>query len=394
MALKWKVLIIVVAVLCFLGIFPPTGIFLRLILADLTSIFDHEPSFLAKLDVDLDVNGRPVHFERILECETYEAPAGGIGDRPTKLFGRLSTRYAVNVGALGYRLPDGSAVIMWTPYLCAHKVVEESWWRTVRKPLPLPDGVIPYMAWAPNADTLEKLEVYVSPSYFDQPNARIKIKRVQISEAPQRADADPPDEFEWFTTKPLPNEERKHLPRFKAYSRVVLAEKEWRGQNSELDTLLDTINEPTVIQGAELPGGETVDLAVKRIFEKHFGRLSTHTNRQPRMRYDNEGTGRNMFMGKRSRFLDKIASVSIKSDGINVDRVLSQGFLALTLEGKFENPSKVVFKESIIYRYLKTDHFNGFIYDPESKRILYVFNNTRYFRARRDSAILHRISGK
>lgn len=207
----------------------------------------HKPSFLVQMTVDMQVNNEPVKIERILRCATFVTRGGQSAGY--SIFGfevrRRNASYAVDVGAIGKRLSDGSAVMMWPPYYCVRKIGE-----TTRKmaPVSLAANIIPFMAWTPNADHPQMIEVYPSPAYFRKPYARIKNIQVRIDPAPEGSRADPPDEFEWFTQKALNGEDRPKTNsiRFSGASIQTLTEKQWKNKNPNFDKVISAFREPII----------------------------------------------------------------------------------------------------------------------------------------------------
>lgn len=234
-------------------ILPPTRFLIFMPLMYLTAWHDHGPSFLAKLTVDLEVSGQAVRLERVLECRTFETGAAG-EISSMSLFKRIPTEYAPTVGTVGTRLPDGSAVMMWTPYFCGSGIQQDIPGRYHA----YSDKFVPLMAWTPDADKAEPLEVYFSRAYFEQPTPRVRFKGIKVEPPPKGAKADPPGEFEWFTQK-IFREERESRQEgpgrgspwgFGSYS---IPESEWRGHYPELDSLLDGMTEADVVPNVLLP---------------------------------------------------------------------------------------------------------------------------------------------
>lgn len=172
-------------------------VFIPIVLVLLLIFFmrpEHGPDVLAKVTVDIEVEGEPVLIERIVECRTFEVPPG---EWFARLWRRAPTRYFPVVRGMGARLKSGGAIMMYTPYLCDHEV-EGSWPSRTIKVTPNPPGALPMMAWTENVDDPEELEVYVSEAYFRHPKARVKINRIKVTDPPPGARADPPGEFSWF----------------------------------------------------------------------------------------------------------------------------------------------------------------------------------------------------
>lgn len=168
------------------------------LLVRLTAYTVSEPSFFAEFRADMEVNGHSVQLRRILECRPGKARRA-IALQDYKLFRRIDVPLVKNVGAIGTRLPDGSAVMMQIPYFCDTEMVKDARGVERRVPKAIPSKTIPLMAWTPNADTMETLEIYMTRKYFSEPYARIKVKHMAVLPAPRARRAAPPDEFAWFT---------------------------------------------------------------------------------------------------------------------------------------------------------------------------------------------------
>ena len=115
----------------------------------------HQPSFNAEIVVDLVVDGETVNLQRIIECSTIARPSGSLKNVFTK---RRSTVHASTVGAIGKRLKSGGAIMMWTPYRCAHEEVEKGFWTTNRRVIPNEPDYIPFMGWR-NVSTIMRQPV-------------------------------------------------------------------------------------------------------------------------------------------------------------------------------------------------------------------------------------------
>ena len=164
----------------------------------------HQPSFYAEVAVDLLVDGEAVRIERIVECKTVK-----ISSSLAYAWGRRgATAYAPTVGAVGKRLKDGGAILMWTPYRCAREEIGNAEGAVTRRVFPNDPGYLPFLGWTPDADNFETLELYPDAAYFERPDARIKVLRAEVADAPEGAEANPPDAFEWFTDAMVPGESR------------------------------------------------------------------------------------------------------------------------------------------------------------------------------------------
>lgn len=237
----------------------------------------YKPSFYAEIIAKLIVDGEAVNIRRVVECETVVIRGGGLS-RGT----RRATKFKVNVGAIGVRLKTGGAIMMWTPYRCAHDLVEDSNGKVVRRVSPNTKNYIPFMAWTPDAHRLNVLELYPARAYFEKPNARIKLVNLTVRDAPIDAEVDPPDEFEWFSSQfnsgrsqRIWNEKRIRGRRFMGVYAFVLEEKDWKGRNKLFDETLGSKNHLWAIaRESDARVGPVLKTAWK-LFEEKLGVTST-----------------------------------------------------------------------------------------------------------------------
>ncbi|WP_157231014.1 hypothetical protein [Kiloniella laminariae] len=192
------------------------------------------------------VNDQPVHMERVITCETVALGNAGL----ETLFKRAYTEYRPYPLAFGERLPDQSAVMMWTPYECDREEFLDTEGKTqIRARQNAPDYV-PRIGWTPSYSPIETLEYYIDRKSFTHPNRRIKNIKIHSEllsdsgfpfykpiEKPSK-----PDDFVWFTGIKPPNKHKKVL--FVAFYAQVLTEKKWRGYNTLIDAELDSYNSP------------------------------------------------------------------------------------------------------------------------------------------------------
>lgn len=224
----------------------------------------HKPSFNAEIVVDLVADDEQVRIQRVVECKTV-----ALGGSWSTLGKRRATRYKTEVGAFGKRLKSGGAIMMWTPYRCAHTETEKSFWHTAQNVIPNEPGFIPFMGWTPNADTFDILEHYPAASYFKKPDARVKFVKLIVRDAPSGARADPPDAFEWFTQKSIKGEKRKTGMQFRGTNALVLKEQDWIERDPKIDAMLKDRNSLWALPWKPAKDG----FRARRVVTKYFGSM-------------------------------------------------------------------------------------------------------------------------
>lgn len=225
----------------------------------------HKPSFNAEIVVDLVVDDEQVRIQRVVECKTV-----ALGGSWSTLGKRRATRYKTDVGAFGKKLKSGGAIMMWTPYRCAHTETEKSFWHTARNVIPNEPGFIPFMGWTPNADTFDILELYPAASYFRKPDARVKLVKLIVRDAPSGARADPPDAFEWFTQKSIKGEKRKTGMQFRGTNALILKEQDWIGRDPRIDALLKNRDSLWALPRKPAKDGFRAGQRVEEFFKAYF----------------------------------------------------------------------------------------------------------------------------
>ncbi len=195
---------------------------------------EHAPTFYVRVSVDMKVNDQPVHMERVITCETIALGSGGL----ESLGKRSYTQYKPSPIAFGQRLPDKSAVMMWTPYECdREEYLDETNEIQIRARQNAPDYV-PRIGWTSSYSPIETLEYYIDRKSFTHPKTRIKDIKIH-SELVSRRDYSPSkaDDFIWFSG----TVGQRENPRinFEADYALVLNESQWRGLNPILDHELD-----------------------------------------------------------------------------------------------------------------------------------------------------------
>ena len=360
----------------------------------LTSRPLHGPSFFVQLTIDFVVNGEPVRIERTVECKTYIFGGGDLSD----LGSRRPTRYAPTIGALGTRLSDGSAVMMWTPYSCWQEEYLDADGETRLRARPNAPDYLPLIAWTPDADDPRTLEVYPFASYFERPDARIQVKSIEVTDS-SAAEADPPDEFEWFTYS-REREERDsgvsgvHVHRGMAV--VVLNEKDWRGNSPELDQELNSYERPQFVSQKVLPNGNQARFEAGQIFEEVYGpswhKFIPHQARRARpLRYQS-GPDRGPLLrdGATTRALGPEMSMLDWSGGVLLLEPTDTRE-QLVLEVRPKGRPKSLLKSSILYRGIRFNpdpyHSSELFYDPESRVIFRIVNIGLNSQARRGTPI-------
>lgn len=362
------------------------------LLKGFTMCHEDLPPFVVQVKVNMEVNGQPLSIKRNVECKQLKINSAG------ELSGwrwrqKLPSTFYVSIGALGKRLPDGSAVMMWTPYYCDHETYTDANGNERRRPVPVDFGSIPYLAWTPNADTLETLEVYPSKKYFGQPYARIKMRSVSVSEAPPGAKADPPDEFEWFTQEFVAGEKRISRPRFVSYTVRLMPENEWRGQYPKFDSLLDSFKEITIIPETDIgEHGRRADLLVYDISTKINSDNSHCANRlnQRRLWTFTKTKYRRVFLDHCPPF-DLPYPVLEAGGEIQLEEKAGHGFLILkrvpvtpySPPEKRSAPIKITLRGQTLF--MENFYGRASVYDPETRDLFQLIKLTPSFNVRQQA---------
>lgn len=357
----------------------------------------HEPSFFVQLTIDLVVNGEPVRIERKVECKTYK-----IGGRDLSQFGtRPQTHYAPTIGALGARLSDGGAVMMWTPYRCWQEEYQDENGETRLRARPNATDYLPFMAWTPDADDPRVLEVYPFASYFERPDARIQVKSIEVTDL-SVAEGDPPDEFEWFTH----TREYEELGSGANFSPVhvhwgqvvtTLSEAEWRGRSPELDLELDSYDRPQFIAHKLLANENWASTEVEKIFDEiylgNWKRLIPDQARSaPKIKYQNDQNRGPLYRdrGGGKPLGPEIHMLRWMGETLELERTDTSGYLVLEVPQNGQRTSAV--QSAIIYRGTRYDpdpyHTSPFFYDADSKLIFSIVGVALGAEARRGDPII------
>lgn len=220
---------------------------------------EHRPAFYARVTVDMTVNELPVHLERVITCKTI------------KISGRWMDRaYAEWIStprAFGEVLPDGSSVMVWTPYRCGReKIINENGETQIRAQQNAPD-YLPLIGWSPDGVNVDHLEIYIADTYFSQPDARVKNIRIGIELVdPRQHPPSEPDLFAWFSTLSHSGERDYQEQFYMTYAGWKIPKDVWAGKDEELDALLATYEKPTPIPRSF---GIVSDIVKKHYFERH-----------------------------------------------------------------------------------------------------------------------------
>jgi hypothetical protein len=335
----------------------------------------HKSSFKAEIVVDLVVDGERVNIRRIVKCSTVRFSYGHLTSRPP-------TVHAPTVGAIGKRLKSGGAIMMWTPYRCAHTESDDHFLIPDRTVIANDPDYIPFMGWTPNADTVDILELYPAAAYFKKPDARIKLLKLIVRNAPWGAWTDDPDEFEWFTGKTLHGERRPFGNSFSGLNALVLDEKDWKGKDRLLDALLARATSPLAITKEPVSEGIWASKRVERIFEGRFNLEESFIYPKPtiheQVRYDTmidtsilspvrgKNALSNAFVLKRD-----------ETGAIEVSRSTETSFARLHRRGTIVSLGGVVraiWKRGDKALAPNPKHASVFFYDPATKEIFWIFS--------------------
>ena len=241
---------------------------------------DHKPTFHAVVEINATVNGYPLELKRTINCQTFAADdvihIGLVGFWKT-LFSRRKTQWLAIPRAFGHVLPDGSSIMVQTPYACGREeYVDEAGknklkvqeWATPRTPI---------IGWSPDGVLVNELELYLSDNFLNDPNSRIQdfTMDVRLDDEAEPAFV---DDFSWFSGNYHPEVWKKEGPKhsfgfnrevlmkksgkrvkpddrpyrqvtYSGFGGWVLNEDQWKGQDEKLDELLVNETKPIKIPG-------------------------------------------------------------------------------------------------------------------------------------------------
>lgn len=209
----------------------------------------HAPTFYSRVTVDMKVDDHPVHMERIITCKTV--PMGG--NDLSRLFKRTSSQYVSYPRAFGSYLPEGAAVMMWTPYECDREEYQDERGETKIRAKQLHPDYVPRIGWTPDTSTMETLELYIDRDSFNSDTARItdlKFHIELIDEDLAEKEITKPDDFQWFSGNIYTERDRKEYKKIKfvSYYSYVLKEKQWRGYSPIIDAELKSYTEARMVE--------------------------------------------------------------------------------------------------------------------------------------------------
>ncbi|WP_286829641.1 MULTISPECIES: hypothetical protein [Kordiimonas] len=252
---------------------------------------DHKPTFHAQVTVDVEVNGQPVHIERVITCQTFATGDSiqiSLLNFWKTLTSRRETQWISIPRAFGEVLPDGSALMVRTPYFCGYHLIGNP---NDASSYAIQDSATnrtPIVGWTPDAKKAETIEFYMSDAFKTAPGARFKNFSIETKLVEDRK-ASPIDQFAWFSGLYHPEALRKgpdengNYPEdmfwgvpakekrsivtigYKGYAGWRLEHAEWRGKVEGLDALLEGMTKP-----AALPSGE-FDWKIREIAQQRFG---------------------------------------------------------------------------------------------------------------------------
>jgi hypothetical protein len=144
-----------------------------------------EPSMWYRFKFEATYGGRPVQFDQFVHCGRVRVPGGPLGATPA-----LTTR-GMHPETIGAPLADGSHLVLRLPDLCLRHRRYEINGPYLRGGQRLPGwesrgpfSVLPLVIWNDKRPNTTRAESYVSPLYYDQPEARIKSPRGSVEFMP------------------------------------------------------------------------------------------------------------------------------------------------------------------------------------------------------------------
>ena len=146
---------------------PTKGEFLR------NLVFDERAY---EVTVELVVEGEPLTITRTVNCVPYLSSV------------QLDIRrsWKASLESFGRRLKSGDAVIVVAPPLCG--AAELSYGEDSR-PIPINDEFLPLIRWIDDPDHPTVIEDYITETYFERPDARIRYRGMTARAVPYESSA-------------------------------------------------------------------------------------------------------------------------------------------------------------------------------------------------------------
>lgn len=152
------------------------------------------PEMWYRFKFEADYRGEPVRFDQYVACGLKTFPGGSLGATPS-----LTTR-GMHPLAVGRRLSDGSHLVVRIPDLCLRNrrynvhTDEIRAGRQAQWASPGPFTLLPLVIWNDRRPDTTLVEAYISPSYYRQPEARVRNLRASVEflpagQRPPNADA-------------------------------------------------------------------------------------------------------------------------------------------------------------------------------------------------------------
>lgn len=134
-----------------------------------------------KVSLELGVGADHVLIERILACEMRTRMHAGPDGAALEL--RRRPIWEPSARNFQVELRDGSILIVFTPLVCDTHA---------KRLKDVPPGYVPTLAWLDKKKQFEVVEFYVSPRYFQRPDAKVRFIKLEISHA-SVVNTSPPD---------------------------------------------------------------------------------------------------------------------------------------------------------------------------------------------------------
>jgi hypothetical protein len=205
-----------------------------------------------EFETSLTVDGEDVHIRRLIECVGYGPGLGqALGFKRPRYSG--IKQYATPQ-SVGQRLAAGGAVMLVVDDVCYgldRWASDTPGAREGTIAYPLPDDYLQLIAWTPTPDDPEMIEAYVTRSYYERPDARVRLRDLTIRLARPNSDARKEDEFAWFypASDEYPPEKYGRASYFGLYM-VPISQTEW-SESEEIARLLRSIDRPSIVAWGE-----------------------------------------------------------------------------------------------------------------------------------------------
>lgn len=199
--------------------------------------------------LDIEVEGQRFSWSNVFECYHFDPKIGN------PLGMKVAHGYRLKYLSMAKRLPSGAGLIAVPPDFCQ---TDTARWG-IEKPQPGPDyskymdlDHPPTIYWLDNAETPTQIEGYFARTYFDHPEARVKLHAVSARTLEDGKRVDPRKEVPWIRKRKEPGET------WSALAVDIVPFEDWSKYpviKAALQPYL-TVSKPVNLLNIEMPKGE------------------------------------------------------------------------------------------------------------------------------------------